>query len=131
MRVAPSDAALADALATPQIDLPVTFEGGLTLLGYTLDRSALKPGETAYLETVWRVDSVPGRLLSIMAHAMGPDGRAVAVGDGLGVPIESWQPGDVFVQRHTLTVPKDAPRWLVLDTDRRVLAGRWETLGST
>jgi hypothetical protein len=55
------------------------------------------------------VDSVPGRLLSIMAHTPGPDGRALAVGDGLGVPIESWQPGDVFVQRHTLTVPKDAP----------------------
>jgi len=34
----------------------------------------------------------------------------VAVGDGMGVPIESWQPGDVFVQRHTLTVPKDTPR---------------------
>jgi len=108
MHVAPSNAALPDALATPEINLPVTFEH-LTLLGYTLDRSTLKPGEAAHLETVWRVDSVPGRLLSIMAHALGPDGHAVAVGDGLGVPIESWQPGDVFVQRHTLTMPKDAP----------------------
>jgi len=114
VHVAPSNAALPDALATPDIDLPVTFEH-LTLLGYTLDRSALKPGETAHLETFWRVNAVPGRLLSIMAHALGQDGRAVAVGDGLGVPLESWQPGDVFVQRHTLTWPKDAPRgsyWL-------------------
>ena len=45
-----------------------------------------------------------------MAHVVGQDGRAVAVGDGLGVPIESWQSGDVFVQRHSLVVPKDAPR---------------------
>jgi hypothetical protein len=111
VRVAPSNVALPDALATPEINLPVTFEH-LTLLGYTLDRSTLEPGETAHLETFWRVDSVPGRLLSIMAHALGPDGRAVAVGDGLGVPIESWQPGDVFVQHHTLTMPKDAPRGL-------------------
>jgi len=109
VHVAPPNAALLDALATPEINLPVTFEH-LTLLGYTLDRSTLKPGETAHLETVWRVDSVPGRLLSIMAHTLGSDGRAVAVGDGMGVPIESWQPGDVFVQRHTLTVPKDTPR---------------------
>jgi len=39
---------------------------------------------------------VPNQLLSIMAHALGPDGRALAVGDGLGVPIESWQLGDVL-----------------------------------
>jgi len=109
VHVAPSSAALPDALATPEINLPVTFEH-LTLLGYALDRSTLEPGETAHLETFWRVDSVPRRLLSIMAHALGPDGRAVAIGDGLGVPIESWQPSDVFVQRHTLTMPKDAPR---------------------
>jgi hypothetical protein len=54
-------------------------------------------------------------LLSIMAHALGPDGHAWAVGDGLGVPIESWQIGDVIVQRHALAVPEAAPRgtyWL-------------------
>jgi len=41
-----------------------------------------------YLETTWRM---------------------IAGGDGLGVPIESWQPGNVFVQRHALTMPKDGP----------------------
>jgi len=105
VRVVPSAMALSEAAVAPPQQLPVAFEGGLTLLGYALDRSALKPGETAHLETVWRVDSVPERLLSIMAHALGPDGRVVATGDGLGVPIESWQVGDVFVQRHTLTLP--------------------------
>jgi len=101
---------LNEALATPSLDLPLSFDG-LTLLGFALDRSTLKPGETVYLETAWRVDAerVPGRLLSVMAHALGPDGRAVAVGDGLGVPLESWQVGDVFVQRHALTLPGDAP----------------------
>ncbi len=109
VHIAPSAQPLPDALATPAVDLPVTFGNGLTLLGFTLEQPVIKPGGTAYVKTVWRVDSVPGRLLSIMAHMLGPDGRAVAVGDGLGVPIESWQPGDVFVQRHTLTAPKDAP----------------------
>jgi 4-amino-4-deoxy-L-arabinose transferase-like glycosyltransferase len=109
VHVAPSDMALPEALMRSTADLPLTFENGLTLLGYTLDPTSFKPGETAHLETVWRVDRVPNRLLSVMAHALGPDGRVMAVGDGLGVPIESWQPGDIFIQRHTLTLPKDAP----------------------
>ena len=115
VRVAPSETPLAGALAQPAIDLPVTFENGLTLVGYALNHSSIRPGETAYLETVWRVDAVPNRLLSIMAHALGSDGSALAVGDGLGVPIESWQPGDVFIQRHAITLPPNTPHgsyWL-------------------
>jgi hypothetical protein len=107
-RVAPTEQSMAEAVNKAAIDLPVTFENGLTLLSFTLDHSSLRPGETAHLETVWRVDRMPDRLLSIMAHALAPDGRVLAVGDGLGVPLESWQPGDVFIQRHTLTIPKDA-----------------------
>ena len=107
-RIAPTEMSLVEASNRTAVDLPVAFENGLTLIGYRLDRPSLKPGETTYLETVWRVDSVPNRLLSIMAHVLGTDGSAVAVGDGLGVPIESWRPGDVFIQRHALTIPKDA-----------------------
>jgi hypothetical protein len=108
--VAPSALPLNEALKSAQVNLPATFENGLTFLGYTLERPTLKPGETMYLETAWRVDSVPTRPLSIMAHVIESSGRAVAVGDALGVPVESWQPGDVFVQRHVLTLPKDAQR---------------------
>jgi 4-amino-4-deoxy-L-arabinose transferase-like glycosyltransferase len=109
VHVAPSESPLSEALSTPLIDLPVTLEGGLTLIGYALSQPAIKAGETLYLETTWRVDGVPGRLLSVMAHVVGDDGRVMAVGDGLGVPIESWRTGDVFVQRHALTWPEGAP----------------------
>ncbi len=108
-RVAPPAMALADLSGLPPLDLPVKLEGGLTLLGYTVSRSTLKPGETFYLETLWRVDSVPDRMLSIMAHALGPNGQAIAIGDGLGVPVESWRQSDVFIQRHTLALPQNAP----------------------
>lgn len=109
VHVAPSESPLSGALNTPLIDLPVTLEGGLTLVGYALSQPVIKAGETLYLETAWRVDGVPGRLLSVMAHAVGEDGRVVAVGDGLGVPVESWRTGDVFVQRHALTWPEGTP----------------------
>jgi hypothetical protein len=41
-----------------------------------------------------------------MAHLLSPDKTAIAVGDGLGLPTEEWQPGDVIVQRHRLLVPE-------------------------
>ena len=44
-----------------------------------------------------------------MLHLIGPGGAPVVVGDGLGVPVEGWQAGDVIVQRHRLALPSDAP----------------------
>jgi hypothetical protein len=44
-----------------------------------------------------------------MLHLVGPEGTSVVVGDGLGVPIASWQLGDVIVQRHQLALSVDAP----------------------
>jgi hypothetical protein len=62
-----------------------------------------------------------------MAHLVGPDGAPLAVGDGLGVPVEQWQPGDLIVQSHALQLPADIPAgeyWLQtgaywLDTQER------------
>jgi hypothetical protein len=83
--------------------------GSLTFLGYVSDiASSAQPGQTVEVETWWRVDSLPERPLSIMMHLAGPGGTPVVVGDGLGMPIEQWQVGDVLVQRHRLTIPADA-----------------------
>ncbi|MCP4537068.1 MAG: phospholipid carrier-dependent glycosyltransferase [Chloroflexi bacterium] len=84
--------------------------GHLTFLGHTSTvLSSARPGQTIDMETWWRVDSLSQRPLSIMMHLIGPGGVPVVVGDGLGVPIEQWQIGDVIVQRHTLVLPADAP----------------------
>jgi len=45
-RVAPSETELPDALTQPELELPLSFENGLTLLGYRLDRTTVKLGET-------------------------------------------------------------------------------------
>ena len=47
--------------------------------------------------------------MSLMLHLVGPGGEPLVVGDGLGVPLESWEVGDVIVQRHRLALPPDAP----------------------
>lgn len=68
------------------------FDGPLTFLGATEARSEAW--------TAWRVNAIPARPLSLMAHLLAADGTVVAVGDGLGFPIDGWQAGDVIVQRH-------------------------------
>jgi hypothetical protein len=42
-----------------------------------------------------------------MAHLRSTDGRAVAVGDGLGWLVEQWQRGDIFAQRSVFILPED------------------------
>jgi hypothetical protein len=92
--------------ATPDAG-EVTFGGALTFLGYQAPPSA-QPGTSVDVMTYWRVQASPSRPLSLMLHLSGEDGIPIAVGDGLGVPVEQWLPGDVIVQRHTLEIPRDA-----------------------
>lgn len=82
----------------------VSLDGPLAFLGYQVHKHEYHPGDVIELWTFWRVREVPGRLLSLMAHLVGADGLPVAVGDGLGMPIEQWQAGDVIVQRSSFQV---------------------------
>jgi hypothetical protein len=68
--------------------------------------------------TIYRLEAVPDfgvrenvqiGPLTFLCFAPREAGRVVANGDGLGVPVENWRPGDVIVQRHTLAVPSDSP----------------------
>ncbi|MBN2004743.1 MAG: phospholipid carrier-dependent glycosyltransferase [Anaerolineae bacterium] len=121
---------------TPEMALAeIAIEGPLDFLGYTLDADGAAPGGAVVLQTYWRVREPPGRPLSLLAHLLGPDGAGVAVGDGLGFPVEQWRPGDVIVQRHILSIPPIVPAgtytlttgayWL--DTMERWVVGAGET----
>jgi hypothetical protein len=89
--------------------LSATFGQVAEFLGYALDRTTVHPGESVELLALWRVIGHPPGMLSLMAHLVAPDGHVVANGDGLGVPAENWQPGDMIIQRHVLAVPGDVP----------------------
>ena len=89
------------------------FGTAAELQGYALDRLAVRRGQSVELLTFWRVTDHPPGSLSVMAHLRTADGRAIAVGDGLGFTAEQWQANDVFVQRHRLSVPLDAPLGVV------------------
>jgi hypothetical protein len=86
---------------------PLSLAGPLEFLGYRFQTESVSPSETLELWTYWSVTSVPDHLLSLMGHLLDGKGHAVAVADGLGVPVESWVVGDVIVQRHKLVIPPD------------------------
>lgn len=96
-----------DALRTdPQVTppLPVDVGGCLALLGYEAGSSAARAGDEVSLTTYWRVLSQPDQPLSLLAHLVDQEGRPVAIGDALGVPIEGWASGDIIVQAHRLSL---------------------------
>ncbi len=95
-------------LAPPTLSADVTLDGPLAFLGGRQTATEAHPGETVEVWTFWRVEEMPHRPLSLMAHLVGPDGTLTAVGDGLGLPPDQWSTADVFVQRHRLAVPEDA-----------------------
>jgi len=104
--IAPSDWPLGQAVADgTAVTAPVRMAGPLIFLGYELKSQA----DGVELRTYWRVDGEPDRPLSLMAHLLAADGKLIATGDGLGVPVEVWQPGDVIVQRHYLAFAEDGP----------------------
>jgi 4-amino-4-deoxy-L-arabinose transferase-like glycosyltransferase len=86
----------------------VAFNGPLVFLGYEKPQAA-QPGTGLDVLTYWRVVEQPTRPLSLMLHLVSENGVPIGVGDGLGVPIDKWQSGDIIVQRHELTVPEETP----------------------
>ena len=95
------------AFLVAELGKPISGDGPLTFLGSRV--LPARPGETVEFWAYWRVERNPDRLLSLMGHLVGPDGTVVAVDDGLGVPLEYWQQGDILVQRHRLPLPAGAP----------------------
>jgi hypothetical protein len=84
-----------------------SVDGPLVFMNYRADQMSVYPGESVEVWTFWRVKEIPNRPLSLMAHLVKLDGTPIAVGDGIGMPIEQWQPGDIIVQRHRLQVSKE------------------------
>jgi hypothetical protein len=78
--------------------------GPASLIGYELDHGPFAPGLVISLTMWWRANSPGEVLLSSYAHIMNGE-RQEAGGDGLGVPPQMWQPGDVIVQRYSVKLP--------------------------
>ena len=97
-----------DAPIHPPHPQTATLDGTLALLGYAAS-SNVRPGQTTEVLTFWRVLTPPARPLSLMLHLTASDGSVVAVGDGLGFPVDQWRTGDLIIQQHALALPDALP----------------------
>lgn len=88
---------------------PVTVGRMLAFLGYVAEADRVRAGQAIAIQAYWRTTQTPQQPFSLMAHLLGENGIPIAVGDGLGVPYDQLQPGDVIVQRHVFEIPPGTP----------------------
>jgi 4-amino-4-deoxy-L-arabinose transferase-like glycosyltransferase len=90
------------------LDWPVNLGNEAAFLGYEMDRTQIAPGETLLLLTYWRALAQPDAPATIFLHLL--DGHSQVKGgqDELDAPAAHWQPGDVVVQAHSVTLDADA-----------------------
>lgn len=105
--------ALAELLANLQLPddraEPVNLGNSLELLGYRLDQGEVAPGDSFDVDVYWRVLAPLPPDLAVFAHLLSDPSTLLAQGDELAVMTHTVLPGDIFLQRHTIPIPADAP----------------------
>jgi len=86
--------------------LAITAENQVELLSYSLDRTALRPGETAHLTLAMRALITPTDYL--MPFALVGDRQYRWTTDSR-VLSPTWRPGEVIVERYDVTIPFGTP----------------------
>jgi len=109
-------AALRDKLNTVQqrqvaapdgtpLHLPISFEGGFSLIGYDL---AVGQGAPIELVTYWRIDQAQQKRLKAFVDVLDRAGQTIAQGNGMNVSWTSLEPADVVIQRLSVDYPAGA-----------------------
>jgi 4-amino-4-deoxy-L-arabinose transferase-like glycosyltransferase len=88
--------------------LPVDFGHVLQLTAYQVEGHAV-PGAVITVTTYWRVTAPPEPRLALFTHVI-TGTNIVAQADHLAITSVSLQPGDVFLQIHSLQLPDSVER---------------------
>ena len=95
------------------VDVPI---GPLRLLGYTLDRTRLRPGETVTVTLYWQAEAIPAEDYTVFFHLLGPFNPATGgpVWDAsdsypAGIPTRLWWEGLLAADRRSLRAPETMP----------------------
>ena len=93
--------------------LDANFGDQIILVGYTLDRRVVRPGETIRLTLYWRAQAPMETNYSVFAHVLGVEDQVWARNDGWpaggNAPTSRWQPGQVVEDVRDLTVGLTTP----------------------
>ncbi|HUE75659.1 MAG TPA: glycosyltransferase family 39 protein, partial [Chloroflexota bacterium] len=80
----------------------------LNLVGYDLP-SDVESGGRLRLTMYWRVLDRPPEDISLFVHLVGPLGSLWGQQDGMGLPRDQWQRGDLLVEWHDVDIPVGTP----------------------
>jgi hypothetical protein len=102
----------------PSFPVAATIGDSVRLLGYSLDGDQVRPGDTLYLTLYWQALASLDQDYTVFTHLLGGHNPATngplwaghdGQPDGGQYPTTSWQPGEVILDVHPLTIPADAP----------------------
>ena len=90
------------------LTLPISFENGLTLVGYQVNANQIAPGQSFEALTYWQVTERPKPPVAIFVHLLDATGNIRGQHDGLGAAMAMLEPGDLIIQRHIVTANGNA-----------------------
>ena len=89
--------------------LPVDFGHNVKLIGYHVEKPSLRAGKTLNVTTYWQVIGQPPPFMTTFIHLLDSTGQIAAQTDRQSVLADTLQPGDVFMQLHSIDLPADLP----------------------
>jgi len=101
-------------LTAPPTDLQnvinASFDGKVTYLGNTVERTEVSPGDKIVITHYWRVDQPPGKDWRIFSHLVGDEANfsnVDATDMRKGHPSEKWTAGQIIRDPQTFILRKD------------------------
>ena len=92
---------------------PADLDGQVSLLGYAVDRTELRPGDTLHLTLTWRAQREMAEGHNVFAHLLDEEGHLWGQHDGPpqqgDYPTNLWAAGEPVPDEHPIVVSPDAP----------------------
>ena len=104
-----SQAQVAWAASNEVTALPLDFDQSVKFLGYQIANPKTDAGKSVLVTTYWQVIGQPPPFLTVFLHLLDGNGKIAAQIDRQSVLADTLQPGDVFMQLHSIDLPADLP----------------------
>ncbi len=93
--------------------LSFNFDNKMALVGYDMDRTALRPDETLHLTLYWQALAPMDRDYTVFAHVLGANDSIWAQKDSWpqdgAAPTSTWQAGQVIADGYDLVIKPETP----------------------
>jgi hypothetical protein len=84
----------------------------IKLLGYDLDKTRTRPGETVRLTLYWQARQTPTESYTVFVHALDPGGVLRGQKDSVprngDLPTDHWLPDEIIVDSYDVSIAPDA-----------------------